>query len=103
MSRIIRPREVTHCGMRRRTKALVGVAVIAVMAFLFLAPVIPFSMTVYTGLMSPQVPASPHCSNPLDLSGNALVNVVLVYTGYGSIIHHMSGVGFMLYTECTIK
>ena len=89
--------------MRRRTKALVGVAAVAVIAFLFLAPVIPFSMTVYTALMSPLIPASPHCSNPLNLSGNALVNPVLVYTGYDSVFHHMSGVGFILYTGCTIK
>jgi hypothetical protein len=88
--------------MRRRAEALVGVAVTASLAFLFLAPVIPSSKTIYTGLDSPQIPASPKCSNPLNLSGDAAVNPALNYKGFESVSYLISGVGIVFYSECTI-
>jgi len=87
--------------MKRKTMALVGI-VVGMIAFVFLAPVVPFNKTIYTGLQSPQVPTSPRCSNPLNLSGNALVNPALLYHGYESAVYYFSGIGVMFYTECAI-
>jgi len=85
--------------MRQRTKALVGVGIIAVVAFLFLAPIVPFSKTFYVSVSGNVPPSSPRCSNLFDVSS---LNPTLEYKGYESVGYSISGVGIMFYSECTM-
>jgi len=88
--------------MRRRTNVLVGIGVVALVAFILFAPVVPFSRVVYTGLPSYEPLQSPRCTNPLNISGDAAVNAPLSYKGYESLSQYVGGFGVMFYTECTV-
>jgi hypothetical protein len=81
--------------MRRGTKVALVVVVFAVLAVLFLAPIVPFSKTWYTGTTQPDTFPMMSCSAP-----NNAVNPTLVYNGYESITGYFTGVGIMVYTEC---
>jgi len=82
--------------MRRDTKvAAVVVSFIAVLAVLFLAPIVPFSKTWYTGTTQADTFPSMSCSAP-----NSVVNPTLVYNGYESVTGYITGVGVVVYTGC---
>jgi hypothetical protein len=84
--------------MRRRTATITVIIVAVAMAFLTLAPVVPFSMTVYTGLQA-EPPLLLRCVNaPNYLVGNATI----VYQGYESVTDYLVGVGTMVDTGCTL-
>lgn len=85
--------------MERKTATLAGIVGIAVVSFLFLAPVVPFSKTFYTGLPGNVPPSSPRCSY-LSVSS---VNPAIDYKGYESVSYYIGGAGVMFYTECTIR
>jgi len=85
--------------MKRKMAALAGIVGVAVVAFLFLAPVVPFSKTFYTGLPGNVPPSSPQCPY-LSVSS---VNPTLDYKGYESVSYYFGGAGVMFYTECTLK
>ncbi len=78
--------------MRREVEIII---VIAVLAVLFLAPIVPLSETWYTGTTQPDAFPSMSCSVP-----NNAVNPTLVYNGYESITHYFTGVGIIIYTRC---
>lgn len=97
--------------MNLRPVAL-GLVIVMIIAFAFLIPIVPFSVTVDTGLngMGP-LPSLP-CSNPNNRSGSSAVNPTTVYQGYESISHYLtngggygelSGVDIIIYTKCTIR
>lgn len=83
--------------MRHRYVALGLGVVAATVAFAFLAPVVPFNTTFYTGTTQPFNNPMPsmHCAVPV-----TAVDPTLVYQGYESVVYHFSGVGFMFYTHC---
>lgn len=82
--------------MRRGTKVASVVAIlIAVLAVLFLVPIVPFSKTWYTATTQPDTFPKMSCSAP-----NNALNPTLVYTGYESITGYFTGVGIMVYTRC---
>ena len=91
--------------MKRKTMALAGIVTIAAIAFLLVAPVVPFSMEFNMNIGLPvQIPMSLNCSNPRNLTGMGFFTSPGVnYKGYESVVYYMSGVGVVLFTECTYQ
>ena len=82
--------------MRRDTKVVAVVVVfIAVLAVLFLAPIVPFSKTWYTGTTQADTFPSMSCTVP-----NNALNPTLVYNGYESVMGYVTDVGVVIYTGC---
>ena len=77
-------------------KVTIGVVIfVAVLAVIFLAPIVPFSKTWYTGTTQADTFPSMSCSVP-----NNAVDPTLVYNGYESITGYFTGVGILVYTGC---
>lgn len=75
---------------------MVGVAIVAALAVLFFAPLVPFSQTVGTGTNYP-IDTLPrmNCNVP-----NSAVNPTLIYQGYESLSAYLVHSGVILYTQC---
>lgn len=85
--------------MKRKWVAFV---VVVIALFMFLVPIVPFSKTVYTGLSGGVEESLPslRCSLPSNLT--YVVTPTIVYQGYESIAHYLTGHGIMVYSKCTI-
>jgi hypothetical protein len=81
--------------MMGKTVTIVIIVSIAVVAILFLAPIVPISMTYAGGLPHTQPPPQMSCSVPTNA-----IDATLVYNGYESITRYFTGVGILVYTVC---
>jgi hypothetical protein len=83
--------------MKGTKAAIVAVILIAVLAVLFLAPMVPYSKTWATGTTQSDTFPSMSCSG-----ADNFTDPVLVYYGYESITAHFTGVGVAVYTRCSL-
>jgi len=81
-----------------------GLGIVTLFAFAFLVPIVPFTTTVYTGLAASEPLPSFPCFNPYN---HPVVDPAIVYQGYESITHYLtgtlSGLGVVIYSKCTIQ
>jgi hypothetical protein len=85
--------------MRRRTATVTIIIVAVALAVLTLAPVVPFSRTVYTGIQE-EPPLLLRCANAPNYP---VSNATIVYQGYESVTDYLVGVGITVDTGCTLK
>ncbi len=83
--------------MKSRGVAVVVAISVAVVAFMFLAPIVPFSMTVRNPGLQPttQMTCTPRPGGPIISTAPGVL-----YEGYESISHRFAGVGVMIYASC---
>jgi len=74
-----------------------SLAIVTLVAFAFLIPIVPFSTSVYTGLSATQPLPSISCSP----SNSTIINPTLTYQGYESATHYLIGLGVVVYTQCS--
>jgi hypothetical protein len=83
--------------MKPRRVAIAVIIAIIVVPILILVPAIPFTMTVYTGLLRTQPLPPISCSVP-----NNVIDPTLLYHGYESVTRFFTGIGTLVYTGCNM-